>query len=450
MHKSLDAVCTALDGLSTAITSGWNGETTFTETWGWNCPSLTRHDMAALPKRLEKRIRDKGAEEIDPSLLPQINDLPRRLQFLQTSTVPQLWGSNCPLASSAIIGTIETLEKILYPVIGPQVSQEKLILDKEMVEAAKLLQHTLNKLRGIEARTSEIILRSENLHEKIERIELAYEAADQLPIDLEELKEKRYDVARLLEEAVIDRAMVNSKMSEIKIISGQLEEREKKATAILDRCDKAYRATTSEGLASAFSERSRNLSWSMWVWVFGLVVALAIGARIGSNQLHALAKAITDTQTSRQDGSVWVDLILTMLSIGAPIWFAWVSTKQIGQRFRLAEDYGYKASISKAYEGYRREAELLDPAFQNRLFSSALTRLDEIPLRLVETTTHGSPWHELASSDVIRQAITMVPDFVEKVKELAKHALPLQSQENKAVHASQKKGESEVAKVDKS
>lgn len=444
MHKSLEAACVALDGLSTAITNGWSGDTTFTETWGWNCPALTRHDMAAMPKRLAKRIRDKGDEEIDANLLPQIIDLPRRLQVLQSSTVPQLFGGNCPAASTAIIGTIETLEKILYSVIESQSSQDNKILEKEMIEAAKLQRITLTKLRGIEARTSELSSRSENLHEKVERIEQAHDAADQLPTDLAELKEKREDVARLLAESAADRATVGGKLYEINTIRGQLEGTEKKAAAILERCDKAYRATTSEGLASAFAERSKNLGWSMWVWVVGLIVALFVGASIGSNQLHALAKAITDTQTTRQDGSVWVDLILTMLSIGAPIWFAWVATKQIGQRFRLAEDYGYKASISKAYEGYRREAELLDPAFQNRLFSSALTRLDEIPLRLVETATHGSPWHELASSNVVRQAIDTVPNFVGKVTELAKQVLPLQSQDKNTEQAPPKVTKSEA------
>lgn len=431
MHKSLEAVCVSLEGLSLAITNGWSGETTFTETWGWNCPSLTRHDMAALPNRLATRIREQGAEEIEAAILLQLNDLPRRLQILQSTTVPQLYCGNCSAASLSIIGTIETLEKILNPVIEPPAYQDIKNIDKDKMEAAKSLRRTLNTLRGIEARVLEVSSRSENLHEKVERIEQAHEAADQLPSDIAELNEKREEVARLLAESVADRAIVSVKMAEINIIRGQLEEREKKAAAILERCDKAYRATTSEGLASAFSERSKSLSSSMWVWVFGLIVALVVGATIGSRHLETLAKVITDTQTGRQDGAVWVELILTMLSVCAPIWFAWVATKQIGQRFRLAEDYGYKSSISKAYEGYRREAELLDPAFQSRLFASALTRLDEAPLRLVETDTHGSPWHELASSSVVRQALDTVPGFMGKVTELAKQILPQSGKENR-------------------
>ena len=167
--------------------------------------------------------------------------------------------------------------------------------------------------------------------------------------------------------------------------------------------------------------------------------ALILGTKIGSSQLNILAAAINapSAQNASHDGGVWIDLLLTILSVGAPVWFAWVSTKQIGQRFRLAEDYGYKASISKAYEGYRREAALLDPAFQARLFSSALTRLDEIPLRLVETDTHGSPWHELASSNLVRRAIDTVPEFVEKVTSLAKQMLPDSTKNKKTTETEQ-------------
>ena len=61
----------------------------------------------------------------------------------------------------------------------------------------------------------------------------------------------------------------------------------------------------------------------------------------------------------------------------------------------------------------------LDSVLANRP-QTALTRLDEIPLRLVETETHGSPWHELASSDLVRQAIATVPGFTEKITDFAK------------------------------
>ena len=136
-------------------------------------------------------------------------------------------------------------------------------------------------------------------------------------------------------------------------------------------------------------------------------------AYIGAHRLEVLSAALQAPTPNW--GGIAVQSVLSLLSVGAPLWFAWLATKQIGQRFRLAEDYAFKASVAKAYEGYRKEAARIDPAFEHRLFDSALTRLDEAPLRLVETGTHGSPWHELANSDAVKRAFSVAPELQEKV-----------------------------------
>ncbi|GAB3643065.1 hypothetical protein [Spirosoma arcticum] len=119
-----------------------------------------------------------------------------------------------------------------------------------------------------------------------------------------------------------------------------------------------------------------------------------------------------------------MQVILSLLSIGAPLWFAWLSTKQVNQRFRLSEDYAFKASVAKAYEGYRREAARIDPLFEARLFSSALERIEEAPLRLVEDGVHGSPWHEFFSSKPFQQALQTIPEFKDTIIQMMKDKLP--------------------------
>lgn len=121
-------------------------------------------------------------------------------------------------------------------------------------------------------------------------------------------------------------------------------------------------------------------------------------------------------------GAILMHSLLSIASIGAPIWFAWLATKQVGQRFRLAEDYSFKAAVARAYEGYRKEAARIDPAFEARLFDSALTRLEEAPLRLVESSTHGSPWHELVNSAAFAKAMDTVPELRDKLAEVSKSA----------------------------
>ena len=418
MHPNLLAIDKELELLAIQVAASVpNNEPLNVIHGNWSYPGVSRDELVQAASSLRQIIKLKGSDElkVNEDLL---GDYPRRLTFMKGNTVPQIWG-NAAVAIPTYLTTLGCLKTALEAAF---VDEDLKSIEIQKIEAIKGLNRLQKPLRAIEARISDIDTRSENLNEKVERIEQAHEAAEQLPTDLESLKELRSTLEKLLTVSTADRTVIGSKLSEVVEIKKQLKNSENEAAAILERCDEAYRATTSEGLASAFSERAKKLNNSMWVWVIGLMAALVAGAYLGTNQLNNLATAIKTA--GENDSRIWINLILSLLSVGAPVWFAWISTKQIGQRFRLAEDYGYKASISKAYEGYRREAALIDPSFQSRLFSSALSRLDEIPLRLVETDSHGSPWHELASSDLVRQAVATVPGFVDKITSLAKQALP--------------------------
>lgn len=422
MHPILEEISAKLSQLADQITKTIKSNDPLSIVHNnWSFPGVTRDELAQVAKNIGVLIECRGSDVLirNETLLA---DYGRRIDFLKSNTVPQIWG-NSAVAVPTYLATLSCLKNALEEAFE---DSEPQAVEVKRIEAVKTLHRIQKPIRAIEARIKDIDSRSSNLNEKVERIEQAHDAADQFPADLEYLKEKRNDIDKLLSASARDQGAINVSLTDINATNEELKKRMSEATAILGRCHEAYRAQTSEGLASAFAERSKALNSSMWIWVAGLILALIIGAVLGSNQLHQLAEAITKEagQSTTNDYSVVVSLLLSLLSIGAPVWFAWLSTKQIGQRFRLAEDYGYKASISKAYEGYRREAALLDPLFQDRLFSSALSRLDEIPLRLVETDTHGSPWHELASSHLVRQAINGVPGFVDKVTELAKEALP--------------------------
>ena len=218
---------------------------------------------------------------------------------------------------------------------------------------------------------------------------------------------------------------IESLLDSTKSLSEQIDSSAKNAEAVLARCESAYSAATSVGLAAAFTERSTTLSRSMWAWVGGLVAALGIAGWLGAERIRSLADLAEAPSAS--GASLALNLVLSILSIGAPVWFAWLATKQIGQRFRLSEDYAFKASVSRAYEGYRREAARLDADMESRLLASALSRLDELPLRLVDNESHGSPFHEFANSDIVRRAYDVVPEFTDRVKGLAAEVLNVRS-----------------------
>jgi hypothetical protein len=414
MHSTLETIKAELTQVAALLKTAVPNNEPFSIAHGnWSFPGVTRDELVRAAVQLLDLISASGGENTAPNDATLL-DYVRRLSFLRTHTIPQIW-SNAAGAVPAYQITISGLKDALSEAFAT----DPALTAEDAADSAKKLKEIQSTLRSLEARLKTLDPRSSSLDEKILVIERAHDAANQLPTDLATLAESRADIQNLLIDSKKDRVEIDRLNATIAKIHLTIVKSGDEAEAILGRCDEAYRASTSEGLASAFSARSKQLNTSMWIWVCGLLAALLLGASYGSSQLQELIKVIKSPGQQLQDSEIYIKVLLALLSVAAPVWFAWISTKQIGQRFRLAEDYGYKASISKAYEGYRREAALLEPEFQARLFSSALNRLDELPLRLVENESHGSPWHELASSSVVREALSSVPEFAEKVRTLA-------------------------------
>lgn len=412
MHQTLVTIQQHLEKVITQVRTAVPNDEPFGNAHGnWSFPGLTRAELIEEAQSIFDLIEDQGGDEIGDHDA-RLKDYVRRLQHLQQQTVGQLWG-NAGQAVPAYMLTLGGLRKALSPV---------LVRDGH-AEAVVKMRKLATQLRGMESRLNGLEPRTAALTTMVERIEHAYNAADQLPTDLDSLSEARQKIADLVKDASKDQGRLLDIREQADELDKQLNKSTDDAKAVLERCETAYSAATSVGLAAAFSERSSALSMSMWIWVAGLVVSLVAGSYFGSAQLHTLSELFKVPNVSSE--LIILNLLLSLLSVGAPVWFAWLATKQIGQRFRLAEDYAFKASISRAYEGFRREAARFDKDMEARLLASALTRLDELPLRLVEATNHGSPWHELASSDVVKQAMKAVPGFAEQVKDLAVKAVNL-------------------------
>ena len=386
-------------------------DTTVCENWGWFGPAVTRHDLADVARSAAEDICTTNVDSLDGPWLKFVQDLPRRLQVLQNNTVPQMFGGNAGQAIPAYLATLSLIRAQLLPALGWQA----------MPDAKALPANLARRARAAQAELDQLTPNIESLGKQIEQIQAAHAVAESLPIDLQALAEAREKTAK----ASLDSALLAEKIKEAH--ESSISELEKmqlantEAAKLVKQCEDAYQITTTKGLAGAFDQRAGRLAGSMWTWVVGLVIALAIGSFIGAHRLELLSAALQAANPNW--GGISMQAILSLLSVGAPLWFAWLATKQIGQRFRLAEDYAFKASVTKAYEGYRKEAARIDPAFEAKLFASALTRLDEAPLRLVETGTHGSPWHELANSEAVRRAFSAVPEFQDKATALLREAM---------------------------
>lgn len=382
MHKTLESVCSALDDLSKAVENTWGDERTLNIAFGGNHPALTRHDLASLSKYIALRIRESDPIDIDDSLIDILKNIPDRLNQLRVRTVSGFFNGHGFNHIPAYLATLLWLEKVLEPLIKWQT------VDNDLLPAKMAM-----RIRSTQVDLDNIIGEMKDLDKQVKLINDATEAVKALPIDLKDLKQARYDVEQFKLAAKQDSEEIEGNKLESFGITKILRELKEESEKIIKQCGEAYQITTTQGLAASFYERSRELETSVWYWVWGLLIALGIGGFMGLERIKILTDLVA--VSGQKTELIWMQTILSIISIGAPLWFAWLATKQIGQRFRLAEDYAFKASVARAYEGYKKEATRIDEKFEAQLFQSALTRFDEPPLRHIERESQGSPWEEL-------------------------------------------------------
>lgn len=376
----------------------------------WHDPAINGEDLSYEAHSI-LNLLEKYDYDFDLETLPT-GDIGKRLDHLATILIPHLQqDADRGVASyMTTIGSIKDWLKATAKI--PESSEVSLSLVRER-----------KRVRALSALLNELEPKTNNLGEIVEKIIAAHEAADALPTDLESLAESRDKMRTLVNGVTSDVGAIATHLESAKKAKDNLDEMSSNASSIITRCQSAYSAATSVGLAAAFQERAKHLQLIGGAWVLGLIVALIVGAKFGTSQLSR-----TSDLLANGNASGWVialSALLSLLSLGAPIWFAWISTRQVGQNFRLAEDYAFKASVSRAYEGYRSEAARIDADLEAKLLESALSRLDEQPLRLVETASPSSPLAEILQSEAVRSAIKIVPNFASEVKTLAARLLPV-------------------------
>lgn len=174
----------------------------------------------------------------------------------------------------------------------------------------------------------------------------------------------------------------------------------KKAEIEAKRASEAHNLSTTAGLAGAFNEKALGTKGRERFWGLVLVGALSTAAAIGWIRYTELTAFLG----SRPDiSALAANVFLALLGVGAPIWLAWMSTKMISKNFALTEDYAYKASLAKAYVGFRQEAKGLDPLFEQRLFAAAITQLDANPVRFIDSAHPGSPLQDLLQQPFMQE-----------------------------------------------
>jgi hypothetical protein len=407
-NQDVENLCKSLDILAQQVLAGWSDDRTLADAFGWNCPALTRHDLSNMAMNLATDIRAAQFEDFSDELSRIVKDYPRRLSALQSTTVQYLYNGNAGQAVAPYQTTLVSIRTALLPTLG----WEKFVDEKMM--PSKLAR----KLKTMGTELDQLTADKEKVSQQFKVIADAHSAAEKLPLELEKLGEAQSTIFSTRDEVTNAMLQVKQAASSAADLLAQVKSNESKTSVLVENCEDAYRITTTKGLAGAFEQRAKELTGSMRWWTGGLAAALLTGAAIGTYRLQSLLKALAATDPHW--GVILLNFVLSALSVGAPLWFAWLSTKQIGQNFRLREDYAYKSTLAKAYEGYKKEAASLNPEFEARLFAASISRLEEPPLRLIEATSHGSPWHEVINSGKARLLSDKTVEMVDGVHNVVK------------------------------
>lgn len=400
---SLRAMGTRFDQLF--ANSGWSTSMPMTQLFGWNAPAFSAAMLSRNISVTAEKVQDLTKDQLEADGIGDfLKGLPATVNAVQFTNAGNDW--------DAVIGGVAILVTMIDSQL-PRPTFPKPRVDWEEIKNDELLPRDLMaRLRRVESSLKKLEPRSASLDEKIAAIERAHETADHLPVVMADLEEGQEALRLIKIESEKISGSIKQLSDKAEVQSEVIPDILVNADILIKRAEQALRGSTGVGLAAAFEQRKKGLSRAGVIWVVGLAAALCLALVIGAERVATLKDVLI---SDRSPTVVIVNALLAVLGVGGPIWFAWLSTKQIGMSFRLAEDYAFKASVAKAYEGYRAEAAQIDPELQARLFASALTRLEESPIRLLDTHSHSTPLQEFLNNPAIVKQLERVPNVIEKL-----------------------------------
>ena len=174
-----------------------------------------------------------------------------------------------------------------------------------------------------------------------------------------------------------------------------------------NKAAEAHHLSTAVGLAGAFNVKAMAATRGQHIWSGVLCVALLFIVGMGAYRFNTIADKVQNLADKGDIiSALGIELLLSTLSVAAPVWLAWMSSKMISRYFHLSEDYAYKAAIATAYMGFKDQAKNRDPIFEERLFAAAITQLDSNPLRFFNSESHpSSPLQDLLQQPFMQSAL---------------------------------------------
>lgn len=381
---TFNEIAVGLEALAQQVLSVVPDDRPFAEVWGWNMPQINRNDYASIIRSPIDRISKIKNMEIDPKDDALISKYPAMIEYLKSGVIPNLPGGNAFHVYITLGSFLDAINNVIDKYIGDSINFDEL-KNKSLFPVS-----LINDFKAARGQLESAKQGISGIDDQLKIIGRGAEVITNLDSELASLEVARNmfnSTSATLNEHMTATEVAKSQISQI---LEEMKEIRSEADGIYKAAQAAFSATTSVGLGKEFHDRAVELKESLKYLSIGLLVVLIGAAYMSYLRLTALHDLMNIKPVDLS--LVWANVIAMVVSLGPPVWLAWLLTRQIGQRFRLSEDYGFKASIAKAYAGYREEAARLDDIeFQKKLFDSTIRKIEEDPLRYVERETESTP-----------------------------------------------------------
>lgn len=137
----------------------------------------------------------------------------------------------------------------------------------------------------------------------------------------------------------------------VKAYEMRLADLEKLATERLKTIESLLPGATSAGLAFAFEQRRKHFKWPQRIWQGVFIACVLALLALAAWEFGVVTKA--DALLTYQKLGL---SLLHRLPFALPlIWLAFHSSHKAALAQRVEEDYGFKETVSRSFEGYRHE-----------------------------------------------------------------------------------------------
>lgn len=186
---------------------------------------------------------------------------------------------------------------------------------------------------------------------KAEKLNETFEKVNEYNSEISAIEAKVSDFeTKVFGKTSEDKESLKFKLNDLKTQHEELHaEWEGKYETLTTKIEGLLPGATSAGLAKSYYDQKTSYKWPNIIWstIFTLTM------------IGMVCYAIKTINESADIGNAFMNILSRAPFFIPTIWLALFASKQQSQNRRLEQEYAYKESLAKSYDGYKREIENL-------------------------------------------------------------------------------------------